>query len=302
MGKISKSRGGGPLPPIQMIDRYSADAVRYWAVSTGLGKDAVISETKIQLGGKLTTKLWNVARFSERFITNSRHPEEIIHDPGQLEHIQLTPADRWILSRLQNLVDHATRLLDSYDYAAAKSEIEVFFWNEFADNYLEMCKQRLYTGNEQQVDAASFTLHSLMLTIIKLFAPFMPYVTEAIYQGIFADSEGAQPGDFDSIHRTSWPNTNADLLDESAEDFGRHLIEIATATRRYKSEHSLSLGTELPRLQIATQNPHLARNFEAAKGDLTSITRARVIEINAEIDPGLSLILNTEDIQAALEI
>ena len=64
MGKISKSRGGGPMAPMEMIERYSADAVRYWAASTGLGKDAVISEEKIQLGAKLVTKLWNVARFA----------------------------------------------------------------------------------------------------------------------------------------------------------------------------------------------------------------------------------------------
>jgi valyl-tRNA synthetase len=69
MGKISKSRGGGPMPPMQMIERYSADAVRYWAASTSPGKDSIISEEKIQMGAKLVTKLWNLARFAEPFIS-----------------------------------------------------------------------------------------------------------------------------------------------------------------------------------------------------------------------------------------
>ena len=92
--KISKSRGGGPLAPLAMIERTSADAVRYWASSTGFGKDAVISEEKIKNGSKLITKLWNVARFSERF-------------PGGLSartgpSYELTPADSWLLARLAN--------------------------------------------------------------------------------------------------------------------------------------------------------------------------------------------------------
>ena len=118
MGKISKSRGGGPIPPLEMIERYSADAVRYWAVSTGLGKDALISEDKIKLGAKLVTKLWNVARFSERFIVDL----DPTLDPGlessqisSLEPDDLSAADRWILSRSQRLVDRITQLLVDYE-------------------------------------------------------------------------------------------------------------------------------------------------------------------------------------------
>ena len=134
MGKISKSRGGGPMPPMEMIERYSADAVRYWAASTGPGKDAVISEEKIQMGAKLVTKLWNVARFSERFLEGYT-PQAAGDLAGQF-----TPADRWILARLQQLIRRVTALFQDYDYAAAKSEVEIFFWRDLADNYLEMCK------------------------------------------------------------------------------------------------------------------------------------------------------------------
>jgi valyl-tRNA synthetase len=114
MAKISKSRGGGPMAPMEMIEQYSADAVRYWAASTGFGRDSIISEQKIQAGAKLVNKLWNVARFSGRFLTNYQLP---ITNP------QLSLADRWILSRMQQLIGRVTNLLDNYDYATAKSEI-----------------------------------------------------------------------------------------------------------------------------------------------------------------------------------
>src|SRR5262249_28617487 len=119
MGKISKSRGGGPIAPNEMIARYSADAARYWAASTSLGKDSVISEEKIAEGLKLATKLWKVAKFSERFLKGYQPPAE----PPEL-----SPADRWMLSRTQRLIARTTELLRGYDHAAAKAEVEGFFW------------------------------------------------------------------------------------------------------------------------------------------------------------------------------
>jgi valyl-tRNA synthetase len=115
MGKISKSRGGGPMPPLEMIERYSADAVRYWAASTGLGKDSIISEEKIQVGAKLVTKLWNVARFADQFL-GQQAPQ------SQPAAEQLSPADRWILAPAKT-DQRATSLLQEYDYATAKSRL-----------------------------------------------------------------------------------------------------------------------------------------------------------------------------------
>jgi valyl-tRNA synthetase len=115
MGKISKSRGGGPMSPMEMIERYSADAVRYWAASTGPGKDSVISEEKVQNGARLATKLWNVAQFSARFL----QPDLSI----EINPLVYTPADRWILARLQQVIRHTTDQFENYDYASAKSEV-----------------------------------------------------------------------------------------------------------------------------------------------------------------------------------
>jgi valyl-tRNA synthetase len=273
MGKISKSRGGGgSLPPMEMIQRYSADAVRYWAASTGAGRDTVISEEKIQMGQKLTTKLWNAARFSETFLNGFTLPEEL---PA------FTPADRWILASTQAMVRRVTQAFEAYEYALAKTETESFFWR-LVDNYLEMAKQRLYDAEHPQHAGACYALYSALRTVLLLLAPGIPFVTDAIYRELFAAREGAV-----SIHRARWPETDARFEDDAAEAAGEILIGIATTVRRYKSEHSLSLGSEIACLQLSPQDSGWVEMLRDASADLRSITRARVVEVVDELDPAL---------------
>ncbi|MGC9395210.1 MAG: valine--tRNA ligase [Anaerolineae bacterium] len=306
-GKISKSRGGGPMPPMEMLEQYSADAVRYWTSSTGFGKDSIISEEKIQIGAKLVTKLWNVARFAERFIANGRGealPERSSDIPESFESHDAvssgnvvsnalplqTPADRWILARLQTLIRRVTDLFQGYDYAAAKSEIETFFWRDLADNYLEMAKLRLYNEDAARGDTGvSFTLAYVLLATLKLFAPFLPHVTEEIYQHLFAEREGAV-----SIHLARWPEVDARFADADAETFGETLVEIATAVRRHKSEQGLSLGAEIGLLSIATRDTALMERCRAATQDLISVTRAQRVEVVSALDGDSHLLLDGE--------
>ena len=235
MGKISKSRGGGPMSPMEMIERYSADAVRYWAASTGPGKDAVISEEKIQNGARLVTKLWNVAQFSARFIETDQ--------PVSENAVLFTPADRWLLARSQQVIRQTTDYFQNYDYASAKNVVEDFFWRDLADNYLEMCKLRLYDTDHPERSGAIYTLRRVLLVTLKLFAPIMPFVTEEIYSGLFAS--GAADPEFASIHTSTWPEYEASLEDKQAEQFGERLVQVASAVRRFKSEHNLALSSEL---------------------------------------------------------
>jgi valyl-tRNA synthetase len=285
MGKISKSRGGGPVAPLAMIEQYSADAVRYWAASSSLGKDAIIDEQKIQAGAKLVTKLWNVARFSQRFLTLR---------PSDYPTIRLTPADRWILARTQQLITRATQLYSDYDYATAKSEIEAFFWRDLADNYLEMAKMRLYAGGEA-ADGAQLALHTALLTTLKLLAPLLPYVTEAIYQGLFIEMDGAA-----SIHLARWPEVDERWVDDTAVSLGEILLEIATAVRRYKSENNLSLGAELPTLHLTTPDKKLAAALTESTADLISISRAGQVIVGTQLDPALAAIATNSTVKIGL--
>jgi valyl-tRNA synthetase len=271
-GKISKSRGVS-MSPMEMIAKYSADAVRYWAASTSLGKDTTVSEEKIAMGSKLVTKLWNVAKFSQRFL-ESYQPPATLPD--------FTPTDRWLLSRTQWLILRVTELFRSYDYAAARSETESFFWRELADNYLEMSKERLYDETHEMREGARYTLYYVLLTVMKLFAPILPYITETLYQALFVPIVGEG-----SIHTCRWPIANESLLSETADAAGEALIEIATAVRRYKSESNISLGTGLKRLQLATSDATIARMLQEARADILSVTRARQVEVKESLDADL---------------
>lgn len=299
--KISKSRGGGPMPPMEMIETYSADAVRYWAASTSPGKDSVISVEKIQIGAKLVNKLWNVAVFSERFLADYQFPETM---PA------LTPADQWILAAAQRLIRRVTELFDAYEYATAKSETENFFW-VFTDNYLEMAKMRLYEPKESFVvgasapesgtevpttnqDSARYTLARVFQTVLQLFAPIFPFVTEEIYQHLFADT--ATP----SIHRSHWPEPDPSLESDAAEELGELLIDIARQVRGYKSSNNLPLRTEIPQLELATADTELAKALRMASADLMSITRAQVIVVKETLSPSLQIFELNEVVKMAI--
>jgi valyl-tRNA synthetase len=288
-GKISKSRGGGPMSPGDMIGTYSADAVRYWAASIGFGKDTLISEERIQAGAKLATKLWNVARFSERVLADYTPPETAP---------KLAPSDRWLLTRLRRLVERVTTLFTEYDYATAKAETEGFFWTILADNYLELAKMRLYDAADPLADGACYALHTTLLAVLKLFAPILPYVTEEIYTTRFAGEGG-------SIHRSVWPTVAAlpvvDSTDVAAEATGNALVTIATTVRRYKSEHGLSLGRELAQLQIATDDATLMEGLLASISDLRSVTRATTVEVGGQLDPSLQELTADERLRIAIQ-
>jgi valyl-tRNA synthetase len=120
-------------------------------------------------------------------------------------------------------------------------------------------------------------------------------VTEEIYQGLFASSDG-----FQSIHNSSWPTANPDLLDERAEQVGITLVEVASSVRRYKSDHNLPLSSPIKLLQLATRVPSLDNLLQEAYADLMSITRAKCVEVVTQIDPSLDLIKSDGTVLAAL--
>jgi valyl-tRNA synthetase len=222
--KVSKSKGKHIIEPLQVMGKYSADAVRYWAAGSRLGEDSMINEEKFAAGQRLVTKLWNVASFSYRFI-NGYIPPAV--SP------QLVPTDKWVLSRLQRLIIEVTQDFSEYDHANAKYKIESFFWDVFADNYLEMAKNRLYgliDGNPDK-ESARYTLYHAIFTIIKMLAPLLPYITEEIFSSCFKRVDSGQ-----SIHQVKWPQASMELIDTHAEAIGLALVDIATTARRFKSE------------------------------------------------------------------
>lgn len=202
---------------------------------------------------------------------------ELIHPSAFI----LLPSDRALLSSLQRLVTQTTAQFRAYDYAAALEATERFFWSMLCDNYLEWVKGRLYDGTGAARAAAQWTLHQTLLTLLKLFAPIVPHITEEIYQHLFAEHEG-----FRSIHLSPWPSPDDTLLDSEAERAGMALLALTSAVRRWKTARQLSLGTELTQITIATDDAALGAMLAQCATDLQSVTRARAITFAMEASDG----------------
>jgi valyl-tRNA synthetase len=278
-GKISKSKGNSAVDPAALIERYGADALRYWACSGSIGADQQVDETLMKQGVRLVTKLWNAARFIGLQIADCTF--QIDSDNRQSTICNLQWSDRFLLSSLQRLVAQATGQFRAYDYAAALEATERFFWNTLCDNYLEWVKGRLYDGAGMERAAAQWTLHQALLILLKLFAPVMPHITEEIYQQLFAHEESCR-----SIHLSAWPVPDDTLLDSEAERVGMALLALTTAARRWKTARQLSLGAELAQMTIAADDDSLRAMLEQCVTDIQSVTRAREVIVVAEAGEG----------------
>jgi valyl-tRNA synthetase len=206
----------------------------------------------------------------------------------------LTPTDQWLLARLQQAIEQATAQFEAYEFARARATVEDFFWNVLADNYIEMAKQRLYGAEPAEGRAAAcYSLYQGLLNTIKLLAPFMPHITEEIYQRYFSRFEGAR-----SIHLAHWPSRQPAWAGREAALIGAELIAIATEVRRFKSSSQRSLGAELARLVLITEDENLKQALGQALVDIQSVTRAREVIVQA---PGLNGVA-VQRVSEALEI
>jgi valyl-tRNA synthetase len=265
--KISKSKQHNEAGLMELIEQESADALRYWATSGRTGADSPFSQELVVQGRRLVTKLWNACRFAESRLANL-DTEAIASSTYPYP---LLPTDRWLLSRLAHTINAATTELERYEYAQARAEIEHFFWSDLCDNYLELAKARLYGEANPEQGAAQWTLYHALLAVLKLLAPYLPYITEEIYQGLFRQWDGAV-----SIHCSSWPTAHPTWIDAEAEEIGRTLLELLRQVRRFKTERNLSVGAELETLHLNVQ-PGQRAALEVALIDLRSATRAKEI-------------------------
>ncbi len=268
--KISKSKAHTASGPMALIEQESADALRYWATSVKTGNDTFFNPETLAIGRRLVTKLWNASRFAEPRLESYDQSFFAGQAPA------LLPTDRWLLSRMEQTIAYATRELEQGEYATARNEIERFFWSDLCDNYLELAKARLYREEGPARDAAAWTLYHALLNVLKLLSPYLPYITEEIYQGLFRRWDGAE-----SIHRSLWPAMHSECIDAEADEMGKMMLELLHQVRRYKAEHNLSVGAELATLHIGVQAKFQAA-LESAIIDLKSATRVKdiVIEIS----------------------
>lgn len=230
--KISKSKGNSKVEPIDLIDQYSADVIRYWAGSGRLGTDIVFSEETLLRGRKLVNKLWNVAKFIEMHLNDYEDKEF-----DKFEYI-----DKWILGNFQKMEQGFIKYLDDYEVGLALNTLEKFFWN-FCDNYIEIVKHRLYRP-EEFGDIPRYsgqkTVYILLYKLLQDFSIFFPFITEEIYQEIYRDEK--------SIHITNIIPLNYNF--EVEMENGNHIIDIISQARGEKTNNNVSLKTPIKNLEL----------------------------------------------------
>ncbi|MFH0969075.1 MAG: valine--tRNA ligase [Patescibacteria group bacterium] len=258
--KMSKSLNNF-ITAESMIERYSADALRFWSCGATLGMNLRFSEDDMRAGQKLLTKLWNATRFVMMNLEDYNRKTFINAE-------DLCEADAWILAELQELIKNVTEQFENYEFAKAKTLLEHFFWIKFADNYIELIKGRLYGEDKKIKLSAQFTLYSAISTLIKLFAPMLPHVSEEIYQQFFISSDNSI-----SIHISAWPKENKEFESKNYLENGKIILETIAEIRRIKAEKGIKLGESFKKLAIGTESEFVKK----ISSDLKNLSHAEEI-------------------------
>lgn len=261
--KISKSKGNAKLTPKSLLETHPADMIRYWAASARLGTDTFFDQNDmVDSSKRFMTKLWNASKFCLSHLHD--------FDPGVRP--ELLPIDRWMVERVQETARKAAELLDSYEIGLARHLIDELFWNDLCDDYIEIVKSRLYEPEihgEAERRSGQYAVFYALLNILKLYAIYVPHITEYIYQKGLKEFVGAP-----SIHLLQWEK--GERADEDILRFGEEFKAALDAMRKYKSEHNLSMRDEIDRLEVEALASH-KRWFEQSMGDLNACTHAREI-------------------------
>ena len=215
--KFSKSLGNG-IDPFDMIEKYGADSLRYYlATDVSAGTDMRFDEDKIKATWNYINKIWNASRF---VLTN-------ISDLTSIKLENLKPEDKWILTKFEKMLHTAKKFMDKYQFNNASSVIYDFVWTSFCDSYIEMAKYSL------EDDATKSTLCYILTNILKLLHPFMPYVTEEIYQMLPIKEE-------ESIMISSYPKYSKKYIYELEEEVVDDEIEFIRSFRNVKAENNMT--------------------------------------------------------------
>jgi len=246
--KMSKSKGN-VVSPLEQSDKYSGDAVRWWASSSSLGKDLWFKEEDIKRGLAITTKIWNVTRLIKSF------EEKSYPDQEKLEAI-----DIWIKNKLDAVQAEMITHFDNYAYSKARKRLELFFFEDFCDTYLEIIKWR--SGRKATLNHVTQLFERTLL----LFAPFLPFVTEKIWRMNHTQS----------IHLTQWPKL--EKTEPVNDAFEKLAKEALVLLRQFKKDNKISYNTEIETLTIFVPKKSLS-DFDLIKNDLANTLSIKTLNV-----------------------
>jgi len=270
--KMSKSKGN-VVTPLHLLDAHTADGVRYWAASARLGVDTAFDDKVFGIGKRLSTKIWNAAKFV------LSHDAEV--------HPITEELDRGFVARLAVLVEKTTALHEDFNYAQALADTESFFWGSFTDTYIELSKGRAWGGANISPEARGSAVAALRLglsVLLRLFAPVLPYITEEVWSWVFATEIGIA-----SIHKAQWPSTQdfkGSAPPQHPESFDL-AIAAQNAINRSKTDASASIGRPVKHLALRAA-PATWHALTPVLDDVLIAARcaAQTPEIAPELEPG----------------
>ena len=267
--KMSKSRGN-TIDPLEFMDRYGADALRFaLAQKANPGTDQALAEEWVGASRNFATKLWNATRFA---IMNGANVDGELPASSSLNAI-----DKWILSRLSETISEVDQLLESYEFARACDVIYHFAWDDLCDWYLELSKETFASGNSE---ATKRVLGHVLDQLLKLMHPVMPFITEELWTS-FTGGE--------SLVISQWPVADASHLDKKSEKLVVELQSIITEVRRFRNDQGIKTTQKVPGrfiapADIATYAPAMAFVLKMESVDFTASASFEIGSVKVEFD------------------
>ena len=263
--KMSKSLGNG-IDPLEVIRTYGADALRMTLLTGNApGNDMRFYWSRVEASRNFMNKVWNASRFIMMNLDKADIPETMPEN--------LSMADRWILSKVNNLVTDVTRNMEAFDLGIALDKVQNFIWEEFCDWYIEMVKPRLWNEEDETKGAALWTLKHVLITSLKLLHPFCPFITEEIYDTL---TDSSSP-----LMRQDWPSYDK-ALDFSEDEAEIEAIkEAVRAIRNIRTEMNVAPSRKAQNY-VVTTNDRVRKTFEHSKVFFATLAYASEVFIQED--------------------
>ena len=287
--KMSKSLGNG-IDPLDIIRDYGADALRFTLVTGNTpGNDMRFYTKRVEANRNFANKLWNATRFlmmnMSDEITDSNFDVEKLHYE-----------DKWILSKLQKVIKSITDKIEKYDIGLAADDIYDFIWSDFCDWYIEIVKPVLYSDNLEEKTNTVKVLLYVLENILKLLHPFMPYITEEIWQAL--------PNREDALIVSKWPEYKEELVFEKEERATEYIENAIREIRNARSEMNIENSKKSNTL-VYTKDPEVKEIFEEMKGLLLSLGYSNSVEITDDEgrknSENIAIVIDRAEIQLPLK-
>ena len=268
--KMSKSLGNG-VDPFDVIDKYGCDSLRYFLTTNSApGLDLRYDETKISSSWNYLNKVWNISRYVLMNLGDNFIPTEIAPS-------KLNLASKWILAKLNKVISNVDYNMEKYEFGEAARTLYSFVWDDFASWYVEISKVDLQSNDEENIQMTKNVLLHTLMAIIKMLHPFVPFITEEIYQAL--------PHNEESITISSWPSVDERFNNEDAIESIDDMIEIITAIRNERNKASKGLSKPID-ISIYSEKEYVIKMIESTKDYLTKFTNPRnLVFLTSDIDP-----------------